>query len=254
MPASYENVLVTDHGQVRVISLNRVAKKNAFNIALATDVRAALAEASADENVRVVVVANEGDIFSAGVDLKMFSDMASGGDVTAVTQIEQAILAVPKPIIAAVAGRAIGMGVTLLPHFDLVYASDDATFTTPFAKLGIVVEYGSSWTLPRLIGRQRANELVLRAQPVDAATAETWGLVTRVFPKAVFRDEVLKAAQDVAGNWPGAVRKSRDLLRKGEEPGMTLAQATNDEWETLAGCYSSEEFAKAMMAFMQRKG
>lgn len=251
MPATYENILVNDHGQVRVISLNRVAKKNSFNIALANDVRNALNEASGDDNVRVIVLTNESDMFMAGVDLKMFSDMAGGGDVTAVTQIEQALLAVPKPMIAAVRGRAIGMGVTILPHFDMVYASDDSTFTTPFAKLGIVVEYGSSWTLPRLIGRQRANDMVLRAQPIDAATAEKWGLVTRVFPKDAFMAEVLKIAGEVAANWPGAVRKSRDLLRAGEGPG--LAEATNKEWETLAGCYGSEEFGQAMMAFMQKK-
>lgn len=248
--ATYENVLVEDRGAVRIITLNRTAKKNAFNIALAADATNALREADADANVRVVVLTNAGDSFSAGVDLKMFSEMSGGGDVSVVTTIEQTLLKMQKPLIAAVNGRAVGMGVTLLPYFDMVYASDDATFTTPFVKLGIVMEYGSSYLLPRLIGRQRTNELILRATPLDAKTAETWGLVTRVFPKAVLADEAIKIAAEVAGNGPNAVRKCRELMNQAMTEG--LQESINREWNVLMGCYSSEEFATSIMNFMSR--
>jgi enoyl-CoA hydratase/carnithine racemase len=250
MPSTYENVLIEDRGQVRLIKLNRAAKKNSFNTGLAGDLTKALHEANADENVRVVVVTNEGDIFSAGVDLKTL--MSGDGDVSVVTTIEQAFLAVNKPLIAAVNGRAIGMGVTLLPYFDMVYASDDTTFTTPFVKLGIVLEYGSSYTLPRLIGMQRTKELILRAAPLDAATAEKWGLVTRVFPKAALLDEVMIIANEVAGNGPQSIRKCLDLLTKAQD--SDLQTAIQREWEVLATCYGSEENMQAIMAFMNKKG
>lgn len=245
--ATYENVLVEDRGAVRILTLNRAAKKNAFNIALATDLTHALNEANGESGVRVVVLTAAGDTFSAGVDLKMFSEMSGGGDVSMVTTIEQQLLKMQKPILAAVNGRAVGMGVTLLPFFDMVYAADDASFTTPFVKLGIVLEYGSSYLLPRLIGRQRTNELILRATPIDARTAEAWGLVTRVFPKAALLDEVMKVANDVAGNGPNSVRKCRELIAAGQN--STLQESIDREWNVLMGCYSSEEFATSIMKF-----
>jgi enoyl-CoA hydratase/carnithine racemase len=248
--STLENVLVEDRGAVRLITLNRTAKKNAFNIALAADLTHALHAANTADAVRVVVVTNAGDTFSAGVDLKMFSEMSGGGDVSMVTTIEQQLLKMQKPILAAVNGRAVGMGVTLLPFFDMVYASDTATFTTPFVKLGIVLEYGSSYLLPRLIGRQRTNELILRAAPIDAATAENWGLVTRVFPAAALVAEVLAIAGDVAGNGPHSIRKCRELISQGQN--STLQESIDREWNVLMGCYASEEFATAILNFASK--
>ncbi len=250
--AQFENILVEDTGRVRVITLNRTARKNAVNIALAVDIANALQEAAGDEGVGAVVITGQPEYFSAGVDLMVFTEVASGsgGDVSSITTINEALWNFPKPVIAAVEGIAVGMGVTLLPWFDMVYASDDATFKTPFVQLGLVLEYGSSFMLPRLIGRQRTNELILRAKPIDAATAERWGLVNRVFPKASFREEWMAIATDVAENPPGAVAKCRDLIRKGEE--ISLKEALNAEWEVLATCYGSEENLKAVTAFFSK--
>jgi len=140
------------------------------------------------------------------------------------------------------------MGVTMLPHFDLVYAAEEATFLVPFVKLGLVVEYGGSFTLPRLIGHQRTRELLLRAKPIDAKTAEHWGLVTRVFPRARLMDEVLAIASDVAQQPPGAMLECRRLVERGEEANMQ--DAMNEENRVLASRYGSEENVSAVMAFL----
>jgi enoyl-CoA hydratase/carnithine racemase len=248
---AFENLKVTDHGNVRVVSLARIAKKNAMNIGLATDIAGALREAAADDAIRTLVLTNEGDFFCAGVDLNVLSG-GGDGDMTSITEIQHRILEFPKPIICAVNGMAVGMGVTILPYFDMVYAGDESSFHTPFVKIGIVLEYGSSYTLPRMIGRQRANELVMRAKPIDAATAADWGLINRAYPKATLLDEVLVIAKDVADNPPIATLKCRDLLRQGEQM-TSLPDATAKEWEVLATCYGSEENMKAVMEFFARK-
>lgn len=249
--SSYENLTITNEASVRIIALNRPAKKNAVDVGLAGDLTAALRDAADDDSVRALIVRGQEDFFCSGVDLSVFTGMGGGGDVTVITKLNEPLQQFPKPLIAAVEGKAVGMGVTILPFFDMVYAGDDATFVTPFARLGIVLEYGSSFTLPRLIGRQRANELVLRAKPIDAATAESWGLVTRVFPKARLHDEVLAIATDVASNAPNATRLSRDLIRAGEQSG--LEEAIEAEWNVLMNqCYGSEEFMQSVQAFFMK--
>jgi enoyl-CoA hydratase/carnithine racemase len=187
---------IEDHGAVRVLTLNRPEKKNAFSPALANALTDALVGAAEDDGVRVVVVTAAGDTFSAGVDVSVFLQMGQGEapDVSKLTSLHETLRRFPKPLIAAVQGKAVGMGVTLLPHFDMVYAAKGATFLTPFVRLGLVLEYGSSFTLPRLLGRQRANDLILRGKPIDSAVAEEWGLVTRTFAS----DELLEATLEVA--------------------------------------------------------
>ncbi len=153
-------LLLEDDAGVRVLTLNRPRKKNAVNPELAEDLTGALHQAAGDEAVRVVVVRGAGDAYCAGADLSVFLAIGRGEmeGPQKVGELHRQLRAFPKPLIAAVHGQAVGMGVTLLPHYDMVYAADDASFTTPFVRLGLVLEFGSSFTLPRLIGRQRANE------------------------------------------------------------------------------------------------
>jgi enoyl-CoA hydratase/carnithine racemase len=247
---AFENLLVDDHGPVRVLTLNRPAKRNSFSVGLATDLSQGLAEANADANVRVVVVTGAGDSFSSGADMNIFAG-GEASNVSVVANLQEPILAFHKPLIAAVNGTAVGMGVTLLPYFDMVYAAHEATFTTPFVKLGLVLEYGSSFMLPRLIGRQRTNEMILRGKPIDAATAESWGLVNRTFPKAELMKETLLIAADVAANGPNALQKSKQLIIQGEE--SKLQEAIQAELQILASCYGSEENMAAAMAFLEKK-
>ncbi|MEM7135343.1 MAG: enoyl-CoA hydratase-related protein [Myxococcota bacterium] len=244
-------VLTEDYGAVRVLTLNRPDKKNALNVPLASALAGALEAATSDPSVTVAVVVGAGDGFCAGVDVHVFLEAAETGVAPEViARIHESLRAFPKPLIAGVDGLAVGMGVTLLPHFDMVYASESARFLVPFAKLGLVVEYGSSFTLPRLIGRQRANELVLRGKPIDANTAADWGLVTRVFADDDFRERLLEVASDVGSLPTSAVQSSKALIRQGEE--RTLTEAIAQESEVLSGLYGSEENVKAVEAFLAR--
>ncbi len=251
--SAYSNLLVDDDAGVRVVTMNRPEKKNAVSPELAVDLRDALAEAAADDAARVVVVRGAGDAYCAGADMGVFLAIGRGEmeGPKQVGELHRHLRAFPKPLIAAVHGQAVGMGVTLLPHFDMVYAADDASFLTPFVRLGLVLEFGSSFTLSRLIGRQRANELIMGARPIDARTAESWGLVNRVFPAAEMMSRVLEIAAGMAQLPPGAVAICKRLIRAGEE--ASLEDSISREDESLAGLYGSPENLRAVEAFLESR-
>lgn len=251
--SSYDNLSVEHRGGVCWLALNRPHKKNSITPGLAVDLRRALAAATDDDGVRVAVVHGAGDTFCAGADMGVFQAIGRGemeGPLK-VGSLHRHLRAFPKPLVAAVHGRAVGMGVTLLPHFDMVYAADDASFLTPFVRLGLVLEFGSSFTLSRLIGRQRANELIMGARPLDAPTAVSWGLVNRVFPAAEMRDRVGEIVADLAELPPIAVAACKRLIRSGEE--ATLEESIVDEDETLTAFYGSPENLRAVEAFLESR-
>jgi enoyl-CoA hydratase/carnithine racemase len=246
-----ELVLREDHGGVRTLFLNRPAKKNAFDPDHARAFTTALASADADPSVKVVVVTGSGDVFCGGADVSVFLAIGAGQmeQVLPVKRVPHAIGAVNKPILAAVQGPAIGMGVTMLPYFDVVYAATTASFTVPFVHLGLVQEFGSSWTLSRLLGRQRAAELLLRGTALDAPTAERWGLVARTFEPTTLLDEVRAIATEIARAPQGAVQEAKSLLRSGElERSPAEAEAAEDA--ALAKRYGSPENVQAVQAFL----
>ncbi len=243
-------LLVHDEGAVRVITLNRPHKKNAFDLALTNALWAALEDVARDDRVRVAVVTGAGGCFSAGADMGVFLALAQGQpqtDVARIGRLHEPLRACPKPLIAAVDGFAVGMGVTMLPHFDMVYASEVATFTTPFVRLGLVVEYGGSFALTHLLGRQRTEELLLRARPLDAKTAAGWGLVTRVFPAGELMASVMQIAAEIAEAPPGAAAETKRLVREGEHSDLASAIAREDE--ALRSRYASSELLEAAQAF-----
>src|SRR5690606_21490620 len=160
------------------------------------------------------------------------------------------LLDFPKPLIAAVDGLAVGMAVTILPYFDMVYASERAEFMTPFSKLGLSIEYGGSFTFPRLIGRQRTNELIFRGNRVDARTLEAWGFLTRVFSNEDFAAEVERIAREIAAHPPEAVRASKRLIQRGEQ--VSFEEAVRDELEELSRRFKSPEMREAVGAFLKR--
>lgn len=240
-----------DQGRVRRLILNRPEKKNALSGELADALVAALQEANADESVGAVVLASTGDMWSAGVDINVFLQIANGeAPPASLVHMAKHLRAFEKPLIACIQGPAVGMAVTILPYFDMVYAAERATFTTPFVQLGLVLEYGSSFTLPRLIGRQRANELVMRGKPISAIMAAEWGLVTRVFTTDTLDEEVLRIASDVANAPAGAVAACKRLLIDGEE--TTLALATAAENAALSVRYGSAENVEAVTAILNK--
>ncbi|MCP3960357.1 MAG: enoyl-CoA hydratase [bacterium] len=251
--SSHDYLQVSDDGGVRILTLNRPEKKNAISPELAAELSRTLDETAADETVRVAVIHGAGDSFCAGADLGVFLAIGRGEmeGPKKVGNLHRHLRAFPKPLIAAAHGQAVGMGVTLLPHFDMVYAAEGASFLTPFVRLGLVLEFGSSFTLARLIGRQRANELIMGARPLDAATAEHWGLVNRVFPAAEMMRRVREIAAGLAELPPGAVAACKRLIRQGEESSMEDAISREDE--VLSGLYGGPENLRAVEAFLESR-
>lgn len=246
-----ERVKVSDHDGVRLLTLSRAEKKNAFDVLQITQIWEAIEAAASDDAVRVIAVTAEGDYFSAGADINLFLNSGSidPEDLAKVARLYEPLRACAKPTIAIVQGHCIGMGITLLPHFDLVYAADHVTFRTPFVQLGLVLEYGSSHTLPELIGPSRTKELILRAAPLDAETAAHWGLVTRIFDRASLHDEAMKIAKEIAANPPSAVAECKRLI----DAVGTFDDATRAEDDALAKRYGSAENIQAIMLLMSRK-
>jgi 2-(1,2-epoxy-1,2-dihydrophenyl)acetyl-CoA isomerase len=236
-----------DRGQVRILRLKRPEKKNAFDLALTETLWSALEHASDDASVHVVVVTGFGDYFTAGADVNLFLGGADG-DITKVARLYEPLKACKKTTIAAVNGPAIGMGVTMLPSFDMVYCAEHATFMVPFMRLALGVEYGGSHHLTRALGHQRARELILRGKAIDAPTAEKWGLVNRVFAKDALTSEVLAIANDIAAQPQGAVLACRRVLDRGLE--SSFDAAIEEENRVLATRYGSEENQAAVMAFL----
>lgn len=250
---SYDHVRIEDHGPVRLVTLHRPEKKNAFNVPLGLELWRAIEEADADAKVRALAVTGSGDYFSGGVDLNVFMNMGSidPQDLMRLARIYEPLRACKKPTMAIVQGHAVGMGVTMLPHFDLVYAADHVTFMTPFVKLGLVLEYGSAYTLSRLIGPSRAKEFILRAAPLDAKTAAEWGMVTRVFDREGLHAQAMAIAGEIAEQPPGAVAECKRLIELGlAQPIEAMFEA---EHASLAARYGSPENLEAVMKFMTRK-
>ena len=245
-------LLIEDRGPVRLLTLHRPEKKNAIDLPLAQALTAALTDVAGAPQIQAVIVTGAGDAFCAGADLTLFVNGAAEDlqeDLAVVTSLHLAIRGCARPVIAAVNGVAVGMGVTLLPWFDLVYCAEESSFLIPFVRLGVVPEFGSSALLPRLIGRQRAAELILRARPIDGRTAEAWGLCARALPLAGLLDEAFAAGRDLAAGGPEAIRYSRGLLAGGEFAPLEEAQAA--EWAVLLRCYGSEENRRAARSLLK---
>jgi len=183
------------------------------------EVRAAIAEAERDESVRVIVLTGAGRGFCAGADMSLLSSIAGNGvDVRAREEALRStgstregaradfqkkysyFPAVTKPVIAAINGPVVGLGLVLTLYCDLRFASDAARFGTAFARRGLIAEYGMAWMLPRLVGTANALDLLFSARMIDAAEALHMGLVNQVFPADVFLEKVHAYARDLADN------------------------------------------------------
>ena len=252
-PAEFVDVTVETHGPVRVLRFNRAAKKNAITRAMYTAMAEGLESASTDPAVRVVVIAGSEGVFTAGNDLMDFMQAPptiGGGDMPPVERFMRALLGCSKPVIACVDGLAIGIGVTLLLHCDLAYASDRSTFKTPFVDLALVPEFGSSAVLPGIVGRVVASELLLLGETWNASRAEAKNLVNGVFPADQLEAQVMSRAEALAAKAPNAVKKSKALMTKGVEAIHTLMA---EEGAEFAAQLASDEFKEAVTAFLERR-
>lgn len=224
--ADNEVLRIEDGDGVRVLTLDRPEARNAFNVALYDAVAAALRDASSDPDIGAVVVTGAGDIFSAGQDLKE----AAGSDGSAAAQrghgfpgFARTLASFPKPLIAAVNGSAVGVGVTMLLHCDLVLASDTARFRTPFAALGIVPEAASSLLLPARIGPQAAAHMLFTGEWMTAEESVARGLAWKVCPAEALLDEARVLAAGIAKMPQASVVATKQLLIAARSDAVTAA-------------------------------
>ena len=237
---------------VMVITLDRAVKKNAITDAMYGEIAAGFRRAVDDEAVRVVVLAAEGPDFCAGNDISMFADSAAGKqDISAsnVGPFLSALSTFPKPLIAIVRGRAIGVGVTMLLHCDLVYVASDAQLTLPFVDLGLVPEAGSAWLLPQRIGHARAFALMALGERLSGTEAATLGLANRALPAVDLTSEAMAAAHKLASKPASALAATKQLMR--DSAAIEAAMAADRE--AFLAQLATPEAAAAFAAFAARK-
>jgi enoyl-CoA hydratase/carnithine racemase len=234
------------------IALDRPEKKNAFTAEMYRSLGAALAAADADSGVRVVLLRGTRECFSSGNDVADFLKRTPGSESPAAA-LFRTLPVVKKPIVAAVAGPAVGIGCTLLLHCDLIYAADNARFQLPFVPLGLVPEFGSTLLLPLLAGYQRAAELLLLGQPFNAERAREAGIVNEVVPVAELFERAERAARALASLPPESVRLTKRLLRQTHD--VALEARIAEEARLFAERLGSAEAKAAFSAFLdKRKG
>lgn len=207
------DILASRRGAVLELGFNRPARRNALTAAMYDTLASAIRAAEDDAGVRVVLFHGGADAFTAGNDLEDFLERPPIGEDTAVFRFLEAVGHCTRPLVAAVNGPAVGIGTTLLLHCDLVYAGDNARFSLPFASLGLLPEFGSSYLLPQVAGYQRAAELLLLGEPFGATEAVAAGFVTRVVPAAETLATARAAADKLCALPEKSVRLTRALMR-----------------------------------------
>ncbi|MBW4719270.1 enoyl-CoA hydratase-related protein [Saccharothrix obliqua] len=249
-------LLIDDADGVRTFTLNRPESFNSFTTALKERLLAAVREASADESVRAVVITGAGRAFCAGQDLKEHVGLLESGDPQPLATVERhynplvkAVVAMPKPVLAAVNGTAAGAGASLAYACDLRIAAESAKFLMAFANVGLSADTGASWTLPRLIGHGRAMEMMLLAQPVGAEEALRIGMVNRVVPDGEALPAALELARALAAGPTTAYAKIKEAMAFSGE----LAAALEVEARTQAEAGATADHREAVAAFVAKR-
>jgi enoyl-CoA hydratase/carnithine racemase len=252
MSESTEHVVVEVKDGVCAILFNRAEKKNAFTHAMYTACVDAIKAAEANPAVRVISFTGAGAAYTSGNDLFDFMNNPPSSDESPVLLFLHALNDAKKPIVCAVNGLAIGIGVTMLLHCDLVYASDAATFKMPFVALGLVPEGASSLLLPRMAGHALAAEALLIGEAFGAARAEQLGLVTRVVPAAELADVARAQCAKLAALPPASVRASKALM-KGHGQQQRTRDAIMAEAVVFAERLGSPEAMEAFQSFFEKR-
>jgi len=239
-----DHVLVSQADGVCELRLNRPEKRNAITFAMYDALWDAVVRAEADDSVRAILLSGAGASFTAGNDLQDFVSHPPSGEHGPLRFV-RLLPKIHKVLIAAVHGSTVGIGVTMLLHCDLVLAARNTRLSMPFVKLGLVPEAASSLLLPRLIGHQRAAELLLLGVPVDSATALNFGLVNRVVEDDALLEEARTLARSVTEQPAGALRATKQLLKS--ETGMSAR--IEEELQAFQERLGSAEFKNAVQAF-----
>ena len=245
-----ENVQTTRDEHILQIRLNRLDKKNALTLAMYAALADAVESAGRDPDVRAVILTGGDDCFTAGNDIADFAQAAAvQGEIAPQLKFLGALARLDKPVVAAVAGVAIGIGTTMLLHCDLVYAAPNVRFRTPFVDLGLVPEAASSLLLPALIGHRRASSLLLLGDELDAETARAWGLVNAIVADPLGAAKATAAR--LAARAPEALRATKGLMKRSQR--ALIEETMKVEGEIFGERLRSPEAREAFAAFLGKR-
>ena len=250
---AYETIIVEISDHVAQIKLNRPDALNALNQQLLAELCTALEDADANDKVRCVVLTGSEKAFAAGADIKEMSSM-SFADVNRVNLFADAsdrIVAIRKPIIAAVSGYALGGGCELAMACDFIIAGDNAKFGQPEINLGVIAGMGGSQRLTRFVGKSKAMDMNLPGRFMDAEEAERSGLVSRVVPAKKLMDEAMSAAQKIAEKSLISSMAAKEAVNRSYE--VTLSEGLLFERRLFHSLFATEDQKEGMAAFMEKR-
>lgn len=266
-----QTIYAVAHG-VAMITLNRPDKLNAWTATMEQEVRSAVDEAERDGQIRAIVLTGSGRGFCAGADMSLLDAVAKQGlgdgereralSNTESRQREHVrpdlqkkysyFLAAEKPVIAAINGPAVGLGLVIPLYCDLRFASDSARFSTAFARRGLIAEYGLAWILPRIVGQSNAIDLLFSARTIDSAEALRMGLVNQVFPQEGFLDRVNAYARDLASNV--SPRSLRVIKRQVYEAMFqSLQEAFEASEREMVSSLESADFKEGVAHYLEKR-
>jgi enoyl-CoA hydratase len=249
---SYETILVETRGRVGLIRLNRPKALNALNSQLNAELGHAIAAFDADPGIGCMLLTGSEKAFAAGADIKEMADKSAVdmfmGDFAGTWH---ATAHARKPVVAAVAGFALGGGCELAMQCDIIIAADDAKFGQPEIKLGIIPGIGGTQRLPRAVGKAKAMDLVLTGRMMDAAEAERAGLVARVVPAARLFEEAMSIAEAIAAMPLPAVVAAKEAVGRAFE--VPLAEGVRFERRMFQALFATADQAEGMAAFVEKR-
>ncbi|SAK72750.1 enoyl-CoA hydratase [Caballeronia catudaia] len=250
---AYENLLVETRDRVGLITLNRPKALNALNDALMDELGSALKAFDTDENIGAIVLTGSEKAFAAGADIGMMASYSYmdvyRGDY--ITRNWETIRTIRKPVIAAVAGFALGGGCELAMMCDIIIAADTAKFGQPEIKLGVIPGAGGTQRLPRAVSKAKAMDMCLTARMMDANEAERAGLVSRVVGADRVLDEAIEAATIIAGFSLPAVMMAKEAVNRAYE--TTLAEGVHFERRLFHSLFATEDQKEGMAAFVEKR-
>ncbi len=250
---SYETLLVDKADGVAVVTLNRPDALNALNGQLMNEMTDVLRDIESDDTIGCTVITGSEKAFAAGADIK---EMSSKGYMDVfmedfITANWEEASRCRKPIIAAVAGYALGGGCELAMMCDFIIAADNAKFGQPEIKLGVIPGAGGTQRLTRFVGKSKAMDMVLTGRMMDAEEAERCGLVSRVVPLADMKDEAIKAAKTIAGLSMPSVMIAKEAVDRSYE--TTLSEGIRFERRVFHSLFATEDQTEGMAAFVEKR-
>jgi enoyl-CoA hydratase len=251
--ADFETILVETHGRVGLIRLNRPQALNALCDALMKELGAQLLAFDADKEIGAIVITGSDRAFAAGADIKEMRDRTHPEAMQEdfIGTHWETVLRVKKPVIAAVAGFALGGGCELAMMCDMILAADTAKFGQPEINLGVIPGAGGTQRLTRAVGKSKAMDLVLTARFMDAAEAERASLVSRVFPADQLVPEALKIAEKIATLSPVAVQMAKQAVNRAFE--TTLVEGVRHERALFLSLFGTPDQKEGMAAFVEKR-